>query len=94
MREAAEEVKSAVREAAALADRLVRRLAVWIVGGDGWAYDIGSAGRSTTCSPVRRDVNVPAMLDTEVYPNTGGRCRNEGDLGPPPSSIAGRKDRH
>jgi pyruvate-ferredoxin/flavodoxin oxidoreductase len=51
-------------------DHLVRR-SVWIVGGDGWAYDIGSAGLDHVLASGR-DVNV-LVLDTEVYSNTGGQ---------------------
>ncbi|QQS40411.1 MAG: pyruvate:ferredoxin (flavodoxin) oxidoreductase [Acidobacteriota bacterium] len=53
-----------------LADQLVRR-SVWIVGGDGWAYDIGSAGLDHVLASGR-NVNV-LVLDTEVYSNTGGQ---------------------
>jgi len=55
---------------AALADHLVRR-SVWIVGGDGWAYDIGFGGLDHLLA-TGRDVNV-LVLDTEVYSNTGGQ---------------------
>ena len=50
---------------------LVRR-SVWIVGGDGWAYDIGSGGLDHVLASGR-DVNV-LVLDTEVYSNTGGQA--------------------
>lgn len=53
-----------------VADHLVRR-SVWLVGGDGWAYDIGSAGLDHVLS-TGRNVNV-LVLDTEVYSNTGGQ---------------------
>jgi pyruvate-ferredoxin/flavodoxin oxidoreductase len=53
-----------------LADFLVRR-SVWIVGGDGWAYDIGYGGLDHVLASGR-DVNV-LVLDTEVYSNTGGQ---------------------
>jgi pyruvate-ferredoxin/flavodoxin oxidoreductase len=53
-----------------LADDLVRKN-VWIVGGDGWAYDIGYGGLDHVLS-MHRDVNV-LVLDTEVYSNTGGQ---------------------
>ena len=52
-------------------DGLVRR-SVWIVGGDGWAYDIGSGGLDHVLASGR-DVNV-LVLDTEVYSNTGGQA--------------------
>jgi len=45
---------------------------VWIVGGDGWAYDIGSAGLDHVLASGR-DVNI-LVLDTEVYSNTGGQA--------------------
>jgi pyruvate-ferredoxin/flavodoxin oxidoreductase len=52
------------------ADYLVRK-SVWLVGGDGWAYDIGFGGLDHVFS-TSRDVNV-LVLDTEVYSNTGGQ---------------------
>lgn len=54
----------------AVADHLVRR-SVWLIGGDGWAYDIGSAGLDHVLS-TGRNVNI-LVLDTEVYSNTGGQ---------------------
>ncbi len=53
-----------------VADYLVRK-SVWMVGGDGWAYDIGFGGLDHVLSG-RRDVNI-LVLDTEVYSNTGGQ---------------------
>ena len=53
-----------------LADYLVKK-SVWIVGGDGWAYDIGYGGLDHVLS-TGRDVNI-LVLDTEVYSNTGGQ---------------------
>ena len=53
-----------------LADYLVRK-SVWLVGGDGWAYDIGFGGLDHVLAG-NRDVNV-LVLDTEVYSNTGGQ---------------------
>jgi pyruvate-ferredoxin/flavodoxin oxidoreductase len=53
-----------------VADHLVRR-SIWIVGGDGWAYDIGSSGLDHVLASGR-DVNI-LVLDTEVYSNTGGQ---------------------
>ncbi len=52
-------------------DTLVRR-SVWIVGGDGWAYDIGFGGLDHVLASGR-NVNV-LVLDTEVYSNTGGQA--------------------
>jgi pyruvate-ferredoxin/flavodoxin oxidoreductase len=51
-------------------DHLVRR-SVWLVGGDGWAYDIGSGGLDHALASGR-DINV-LVMDTEVYSNTGGQ---------------------
>ncbi len=59
------------RRLASVADELVRK-SVWIVGGDGWAYDIGSGGLDHVLGSGR-DVNV-LVLDTEVYSNTGGQA--------------------
>jgi pyruvate-ferredoxin/flavodoxin oxidoreductase len=59
------------RQLLQLADDLVRKN-VWIVGGDGWAYDIGYGGLDHVLS-MRRDVNI-LVLDTEVYSNTGGQA--------------------
>jgi pyruvate-ferredoxin/flavodoxin oxidoreductase len=58
------------RDLIALSDFLVRR-SVWIVGGDGWAYDIGYGGLDHVLAQGR-DVNV-LVLDTELYSNTGGQ---------------------
>jgi pyruvate-ferredoxin/flavodoxin oxidoreductase len=55
----------------AVADALVPR-SVWIVGGDGWAYDIGFGGLDHVLASGR-DVNV-LVLDTGVYSNTGGQA--------------------
>lgn len=57
-------------ELSACADYLVRK-SVWIIGGDGWAYDIGFGGLDHVLSS-RYDVNV-LVLDTQVYSNTGGQ---------------------
>ena len=56
---------------ARLAGHLVRR-SVWIVGGDGWAYDIGYGGLDHVLASGR-NVNL-LVLDTEVYSNTGGQA--------------------
>jgi pyruvate-ferredoxin/flavodoxin oxidoreductase len=62
----------------AIADQLVRR-SVWIVGGDGWAYDIGSSGVDHVLASGR-DVNI-LVMDTEVYSNTGGQMSKSTPLG-------------
>ena len=61
-----------------LADHLVRR-SVWIVGGDGWAYDIGSSGVDHVLASGR-NVNI-LVLDTEVYSNTGGQASKSTPMG-------------
>jgi pyruvate-ferredoxin/flavodoxin oxidoreductase len=59
------------RDLASIADTLVKK-SVWIVGGDGWAYDIGYGGLDHVLA-TGRNVNV-LVLDTEVYSNTGGQA--------------------
>jgi len=58
------------QEMLTLADNLVRK-SVWIIGGDGWAYDIGYGGLDHVISQGK-NVNI-LVLDTEVYSNTGGQ---------------------
>jgi pyruvate-ferredoxin/flavodoxin oxidoreductase len=53
-----------------ICDQLVKR-SVWIIGGDGWAYDIGYGGVDHVLASGR-NVNL-LVFDTEVYSNTGGR---------------------
>ena len=59
------------RQLRTLASHLVRK-SVWIVGGDGWAYDIGYGGLDHVLASGR-NVNL-LVLDTEVYSNTGGQA--------------------
>jgi len=61
-----------------IADYLVRK-SVWIVGGDGWAYDIGYGGLDHVIA-MGRDVNI-LVLDTEVYSNTGGQASKATPMG-------------
>jgi pyruvate-ferredoxin/flavodoxin oxidoreductase len=68
---AADANDSAVKDLLSLADALIRR-SVWIIGGDGWAYDIGYGGLDHVLASGR-NVNV-LVLDTEVYSNTGGQA--------------------
>ncbi len=72
----------------AIADTLVRR-SVWIIGGDGWAYDIGYGGLDHVLASGR-DVNV-LVLDTEVYSNTGGQCSKSTPRGAVAKFAAGGK---
>jgi pyruvate-ferredoxin/flavodoxin oxidoreductase len=69
---------SVVSDLLSVADHLVRR-SVWIVGGDGWAYDIGSGGLDHVLASGH-NVNV-LVLDTEVYSNTGGQMSKATPLG-------------
>jgi pyruvate-ferredoxin/flavodoxin oxidoreductase len=68
----------AVADLKSVVDSLVRR-SVWIVGGDGWAYDIGAGGLDHVLASGR-DVNV-LVLDTEVYSNTGGQASKSTPIG-------------
>jgi len=61
-----------------VADYLVRK-SVWLIGGDGWAYDIGYGGLDHVLASGR-DVNI-LVLDTEVYSNTGGQTSKATPLG-------------
>ena len=67
-----------VEDLRSVADHLLRRT-VWIVGGDGWAYDIGSGGLDHVLASGR-NVNV-LVLDTEVYSNTGGQSSKSTPVG-------------
>src|SRR5215467_10508458 len=68
----------AVEDLRSVVDHLVRR-SVWIVGGDGWAYDIGAGGLDHVLASGR-NVNV-LVLDTEVYSNTGGQASKATPVG-------------
>src|SRR5690606_3863084 len=69
--ESLKERHDAISELLEVADDLVPR-SVWIVGGDGWAYDIGFGGLDHVLASGE-DVNV-LVFDTEVYSNTGGQA--------------------
>ncbi len=71
-----------------VADELVRK-SVWIVGGDGWAYDIGSGGLDHVLASGR-NVNV-LVLDTQVYSNTGGQASKATPRGAVAKFAAGGK---
>ncbi len=66
------------RDLLSVVEHLVRR-SIWIVGGDGWAYDIGYGGLDHVLASAF-DVNV-LVLDTEVYSNTGGQASKATPLG-------------
>ena len=59
------------RQLASIVEYLAKK-SVWIIGGDGWAYDIGFGGLDHVLASGR-NVNI-LVLDTEVYSNTGGQC--------------------
>jgi len=73
---------------APLADTLVKK-SVWILGGDGWAYDIGYGGLDHVLASGR-DVNV-LVMDTEVYSNTGGQMSKATPRGAVAKFAAGGK---
>lgn len=77
-----------VRDLLAVADMLVKK-SVWIVGGDGWAYDIDSHGLEHILASGE-DVNI-LVLDTEVYSNTGGQASKATPLGAVARFAAGGK---
>ncbi len=76
------------RDLLALADTLVKK-SVWIVGGDGWAYDIGYGGLDHVLASGH-NVNV-LVLDTEVYSNTGGQMSKATPRGAVAKFAAGGK---
>ncbi len=76
------------RDLKSLADSLVKK-SVWIVGGDGWAYDIGYGGLDHVLASGR-NVNV-LVLDTEVYSNTGGQASKSTPRGAVAKFAAGGK---
>ncbi|HEX8968923.1 MAG TPA: pyruvate:ferredoxin (flavodoxin) oxidoreductase [Chloroflexota bacterium] len=78
----------AARDLASLADVLGKR-SVWIVGGDGWAYDIGYGGLDHVLASGR-NVNI-LVLDTEVYSNTGGQMSKSTPRGAVAKFAAGGK---
>ena len=78
----------AARDLLSVVDHLVRR-SIWIVGGDGWAYDIGYGGLDHVLASGR-DVNL-LVLDTEVYSNTGGQMSKSTPLAATAKFASGGK---
>jgi pyruvate-ferredoxin/flavodoxin oxidoreductase len=76
------------RDLLGIADALAKK-SVWIVGGDGWAYDIGYGGLDHVLASGL-DVNI-LVLDTEVYSNTGGQASKATPLGAVAKFAAGGK---
>ncbi|MEA5579216.1 pyruvate:ferredoxin (flavodoxin) oxidoreductase [Anabaena sp. UHCC 0451] len=80
--------KSQILNLKSLADYLVKK-SVWIIGGDGWAYDIGYGGLDHVIASGR-NVNI-LVLDTEVYSNTGGQMSKSTPKGAVAKFAAGGK---
>ncbi len=78
----------AIRDLLAVADTLVKK-SVWIIGGDGWGYDIGFGGLDHVLAS-NANVNI-LLLDTEVYSNTGGQMSKSTPLGAVAKFAAGGK---
>jgi pyruvate-ferredoxin/flavodoxin oxidoreductase len=78
------------KQLSSLADFLVTK-SVWIVGGDGWAYDIGYGGLDHVLA-MGKNVNL-LVLDTEVYSNTGGQMSKATPMGAVAKFAAGGKPR-
>jgi len=85
---ATEVAPTAVQTLLQLADGLCKK-SVWIIGGDGWAYDIGFGGVDHVLASGR-NVNI-LVLDTEVYSNTGGQTSKSTPLGAVAKFSAGGK---
>ncbi|HKP46438.1 MAG TPA: pyruvate:ferredoxin (flavodoxin) oxidoreductase [Pyrinomonadaceae bacterium] len=81
-------VELEARDLLNIADALVKK-SVWIVGGDGWAYDIGYGGLDHVLASGQ-DVNI-LVLDTEVYSNTGGQASKATPMGAVAKFAAGGK---
>jgi pyruvate-ferredoxin/flavodoxin oxidoreductase len=81
-------LKTRLQNLKSLADYLVKK-SVWIVGGDGWAYDIGYGGLDHVLASGR-NVNV-LVMDTEVYSNTGGQMSKATPIGAVAKFAAGGK---
>ena len=79
---------SDAKQLLAVADMLVKK-SVWIIGGDGWAYDIGYGGLDHVLASGR-NVNI-LVLDTEVYSNTGGQASKSTPRGAVAKFAAGGK---
>jgi pyruvate-ferredoxin/flavodoxin oxidoreductase len=81
-------LKSQISNLQSLTDYLVKK-SVWIVGGDGWAYDIGYGGLDHVLASGR-NVNI-LVMDTEVYSNTGGQSSKATPRGAVAKFAAGGK---
>ncbi len=82
------QLSNQIQNLQSLADYFVKK-SVWIIGGDGWAYDIGYGGLDQVLASGR-NVNV-LVLDTEVYSNTGGQMSKSTPRGAVAKFAAGGK---
>lgn len=82
------EIKSLLQEISDSKDCLIKK-SIWILGGDGWAYDIGYGGLDHVIASGE-DVNI-LVLDTEVYSNTGGQASKSSPTGAIAKFTAGGK---
>jgi len=76
------------KELLSIVDHFVRR-SIWIIGGDGWAYDIGYGGIDQVLASGS-DVNI-LVMDTEVYSNTGGQASKSTPIGAVAKFASGGK---
>jgi pyruvate-ferredoxin/flavodoxin oxidoreductase len=84
----ANDARTEARDLLSVADALVKK-SIWIVGGDGWAYDIGYGGLDHVLASGQ-NVNI-LVLDTEVYSNTGGQASKATPMGAVAKFAAGGK---
>jgi len=84
----AKDTSPAARDLLAVADTLIKK-SVWIIGGDGWGYDIGFGGLDHVLAS-NANVNI-LLLDTEVYSNTGGQMSKSTPLGAVAKFASGGK---
>ncbi len=82
------ELKDVLKEIEAASDCVIKK-SIWIIGGDGWAYDIGYGGLDHVLA-MGEDVNV-LVVDTEVYSNTGGQASKSTPTGSVAKFAAGGK---
>ena len=82
------ELKELLKEVEASLDCVIKK-SIWIIGGDGWAYDIGYGGLDHVLA-MGEDVNV-LVVDTEVYSNTGGQASKSTPTGSVAKFAAGGK---
>ncbi len=88
---AAKDGDALLKEIASMEDMFVKK-SIWMVGGDGWAYDIGYGGLDHVLAQ-NQDINI-LVMDTEVYSNTGGQASKATPTGPVAKfAAAGKRTR-